>query len=153
MSGRRGSHEGSQIYEGWVAQLAEQWTENLVFTLRDTFAPSYGWEHARTVMITNDRDTVNTVSTAQCLDLVLRAFVVLLRGLLHLSPSNNEMIEREWGHTVDAPCSHSPACPHGDWFQATSGTPEFTTIERLRVCKLNGRRYYAREEVGGRRVT
>src|SRR5947208_6393089 len=54
---------------------------------------------------------------------------------------------------VDALCSHSSACPHGDWFQATSGTPEFTTIERLRVCKLNGRRYYAREEVGGRRVT
>jgi hypothetical protein len=22
---------------------------------------------------------------------------------------------------VDAPSSHSPACPHGDWFQATSG--------------------------------
>ena len=25
---------------------------------------------------------------------------------------------------VDAPYSHSPACPHGDWFEATSGTPE-----------------------------
>jgi hypothetical protein len=31
--------------------------------------------------------------------------------------------EKEWGDTVDAPCSHSPACPHGDWFQATSGAP------------------------------
>ena len=28
VSGRRGSHEGLQICEGWVAQLAEQWTEN-----------------------------------------------------------------------------------------------------------------------------
>jgi hypothetical protein len=45
VSGRRGSHDGSQICKGWVAQLAEQWTENLVFAFRDTFAPSHGCEH------------------------------------------------------------------------------------------------------------
>ena len=35
---------------GWVAQLAEQWTENLVFVPRDRFPPSHGCEHERTVM-------------------------------------------------------------------------------------------------------
>ena len=30
---------------GWVAQLAEQRTENLAFTPRKTFALSYGREH------------------------------------------------------------------------------------------------------------
>src|ERR1044072_4142652 len=29
-----------------------------------------------------------------------------------------------------------PTCPHGDWFQATSGTPEATTIKRLPICNL-----------------
>ena len=50
--------------KGWVAQLAEQWTENLVFAPRDIFAPSHGCEHERTIMTKNDRRTVNMVSIA-----------------------------------------------------------------------------------------
>jgi hypothetical protein len=30
----------------------------------------------------------------------------------------------------------SPARPRGDWFQATSGAAELTTIERLPICNL-----------------
>jgi hypothetical protein len=53
------------------------------------------------------------------------------------TPHNNmTRMKKSEDTPVDAPCSHSPACPHRDWFQPTSGTPELTTIERLRVCKL-----------------
>jgi len=63
VSGRRGSHEGSQICKGWVAQLAEQWTENLVFAPLDTFARLYGCEHARPEKNKKDRGMVNMAST------------------------------------------------------------------------------------------
>ena len=33
------------VDRGWVAQLAEQWTENLVLAPRSTFAPWNGCEH------------------------------------------------------------------------------------------------------------
>jgi len=51
--------------KGWVAQLVEQWTENLVFAPRDVFAASHSCEHERTVMTTNDRGTVNMASTGR----------------------------------------------------------------------------------------
>jgi hypothetical protein len=44
---------------------AEQWTENLVFAPRSTFAPSHGCEHERTLMTKNDRGTVNMMSTTR----------------------------------------------------------------------------------------
>jgi len=50
--------------DGWVAQLAEQWTENLVFAPRERIVPSHGCEHPRPKKNKRDRDTVNTMSTA-----------------------------------------------------------------------------------------
>ena len=41
------------------------------------------------------------------------------------TPHNNiTPMKKSEDTPVDAPYSHSPACPHGDWFEATSGTPE-----------------------------
>jgi len=42
------------VRNGSVAQLAEQWTENLVFAPRDIFAPSHSCEQERTVMTKSD---------------------------------------------------------------------------------------------------
>jgi hypothetical protein len=47
--------------------LAEQWTENLVIALRDTFALSHSYEQDRRRKNKNDRRTVNMASTVLCL--------------------------------------------------------------------------------------
>src|ERR1700730_15361402 len=63
-SGNPKTRRKIDVGHGWVAQLAEQWTENLVFAPRERFVPSHGCEHARPKKNQKDHDTVNAVSTA-----------------------------------------------------------------------------------------